>query len=143
MQTTVPTHHVSEVVRIREQIAAEHLSGQLGLYGLSDGAARHDFITAKQERIGVLHEELEGLVGDEALALVVETLASIPDTVTRSDILAVVRHELSDDAERELLCHALQEAWKAVDLFQDRFGDEQTRKLLFAPPPPVRELPPS
>ncbi len=159
---------VSEVAAIREQIAAEHMAAKLGLYGLNAGTARHPFITARQENIGVLHEKSQGLVGDNAIALVAETLDAVPDTPTRSDVLAVLRRELTNPDEVELLCHALQEAWQAidlmkerledeqalvdlssvaafasVDLLKDRFGDEQTRKLLVAPSSTVRDIPPS
>lgn len=74
--------NVSEVARIREQIATEYMAAKLGLHGLSYGTSRHQFITARQERIGVLHEELHKLVGDEAIVLVAETLAELPDTTT-------------------------------------------------------------
>jgi hypothetical protein len=63
----------SEVARLREQIRAEYDSVTNGLYGISEGTARHAFISAKYERIGVLHGELEGLVGkNQALEIVVE-----------------------------------------------------------------------
>jgi hypothetical protein len=134
--------HTSEVAHIREEIAAQYLAAKLGLQGLNAGTARHSFMTAKQERIGVLHEKLQDLVGDEAITLVVETLTDIPDTATRSGVLIAVRYELDNDEERARFCDHLQAAWKAVDLVQERFGEEQARKLIFAPSS-VRDIPPS
>ena len=84
---------ISEVTQIREQIAAEQMAGRLGLHGLNAGMARHAFITAKQERVAVLHGKLQELVGDVATAMVVETCDSLPDTLARADVLAVLRHE--------------------------------------------------
>jgi hypothetical protein len=134
--------HVSEVAAIRAQIAAEHMAAKLGLEGLNTGTARHSFITARLENIGVLHGELQNLVGDGAIALVAETMDAVPDIPTRSDVLAVLRRELNPE-EVEPLCNALQEAWQAIDLIKDRFGDEQVRRLLFAPSSVVREVPTS
>ena len=123
----------SEVAQLQEQIAAEYMAAKLGLLGLNAGTGRHDFITARQERIGVLHEQLQELVGDTAIAIVAETLTSISDTATRSDVLMVLRYELDNDEERELFCNYLQAAWKAVDLLKERFGEEQVCKLLLVP----------
>ncbi len=133
----------SEVAAIREQIAAEHMAAKLGLQGLSAGNARHSFITARQEHIGVLHEKLQGLVGTDAIALVAETLDSVPDIPTRSDVLVVFRRELPNPEEGERFCNALLEAWKALDLLKERFGDEPARKLVFAPSTTLQEIPPS
>lgn len=45
----------SEIAQLREQIAAEYKTARLGLEGLRYGTARHDFITARIERMGDLH----------------------------------------------------------------------------------------
>ena len=134
----------SEVAQLRQQITVEYAAAKLGLQGLNVGTSRHEFITARQERIAVLHEQLQGIVGDNAIALVAEALTNISDTATRSDVLMVLRYETCDDEEREHLCGCLQEAWKTIDMLKDRFGDEQICKILFAPPPSrIREIPPS
>ena len=135
--------HVSEVAAIREQIAAEYTAAKLGLQGLNAGTSYHQFITARQERVAVLHEELHKLVGDQATALVDETVEALPDTPTRTDVLAVLRCELNNSEERALFCNHLQAAWKAVDLLKERFGDEPARKMLLAPPSSVQEISPS
>ena len=53
----------SEVARLRQQFQAEWDASQLGLSGLAL-VARHQFITARMERMGELHERLKGLMGD-------------------------------------------------------------------------------
>ena len=101
---------VSEVAAIRERIAAEHMAAKLGLEGLNCGTSRHSFITTRMENMGVLHEQLQDLVGDKAIPLIAETIEALPDIPTRSDVLAVFRRELANPEEVELLCNALQEA---------------------------------
>jgi len=55
----------SEVASLLAQISAEYQAAQFGLSGLSSGAARHDFISARTENIGKCYEELSGLIGQE------------------------------------------------------------------------------
>ncbi len=55
----------SEVARLMAQIAEEYAAAERGLYGLAQGVAEHEFITAKMERIGRLGDELKDLVGPE------------------------------------------------------------------------------
>ena len=75
----------SEVARLREQIQAEYQAAQQGLSGLASGTARHDFITARTEHIGALHEKLAEIVGaDEAIALIANTIWSPADQGTFS-----------------------------------------------------------
>ena len=54
----------SEVARIRQQIELEQQAAWLGLYGLAQGTAQHEFITAKMERIWELRDTLAPLVGE-------------------------------------------------------------------------------
>jgi hypothetical protein len=68
----------SEVARLLSQISAEYEAAQRGLTGLAYGTSKHEFITAKMERMGQLHAELQSLVGDQAIALVAEQLSSMP-----------------------------------------------------------------
>ena len=75
----------SEVARLREQIQAEYQAAQQGLSGLASGTARHDFIAARTEHIGVLHEKLAEIVGpDEAIAMIANTIWSPEDQGTFS-----------------------------------------------------------
>jgi len=64
----------SEIARILAQIAQEYEAGQNGLYGPAQGTARHSFITARMENMAKLQNELEKLVGDQAIGLVAQRL---------------------------------------------------------------------
>jgi hypothetical protein len=135
---------VSEVTRIREQIATEYMAAKLGLHGLSYGTSRHQFITARHERIGVLHQELHNLIGNEAIVLVAETLDALPETATRYDVLTILRHELGNSEETEHLCDYLKEMWETIDLLIARFGVEQAQKIIMTPSSfPLQEILPS
>lgn len=69
--------HRSEVARLLSQISAEYEAAQRGLTGLSYGISQHEFITARMEHMGQLHGQLQSLVGDTAIAMVVEQLNNI------------------------------------------------------------------
>ena len=56
----------SAIARLKAQIDAEAEAAQLAMYGPMQGVSKHQFITARMERMGVLHEQLKGLIGDEA-----------------------------------------------------------------------------
>jgi hypothetical protein len=133
---------VSDVAALREDIAAEYRAAKLGLEGLNLGTSRHDFIEARQERVAGFHEQLHQLVGDDSIALVVETMGAVPDVLTRSDVSAVLRRELGNE-EAERFCTSLREVWQAVDKLRECFGDEPARKLILAPPTARRDIPPS
>jgi len=65
----------SEIAHIRAQIHLEYASSQAGLSGLAAGTARHEFITAKMERLAGLHTELIELVGEEeAISIIANTI---------------------------------------------------------------------
>ena len=68
----------SEVARLLEQISAEYEAAQRGLNGFAYGSSKHDFITARMENVGRLHNELQAIVGDSAIALVADALNNIP-----------------------------------------------------------------
>lgn len=59
----------SEVAALLAHIQKTYESAVLGLSGLASGAAKHEFITARMERIGELHEELSQLVGEEQASM--------------------------------------------------------------------------
>lgn len=69
--------HQSEVARLLSKITAEYEAAQRGLSGLAYGTAQHDFITARMENLGQLHSELQTIVGDSAMALIVDALNSV------------------------------------------------------------------
>jgi hypothetical protein len=64
----------SEVACIMQKITAEYQAGQRALRGLSRGVAQHRFITKRMENIGKLHQQLQTLVGDQAMPLIVQAL---------------------------------------------------------------------
>ncbi len=64
----------SEVARLLWQISQEYESAHQGLSGVAFGTSRHSFITARMERMGQLHHELENIVGPAAITMVAETL---------------------------------------------------------------------
>jgi hypothetical protein len=69
--------HQSEVARLLSKITAEYEAAQRGFSGLAYGTAQHDFITARMENLGQLHSELQTIVGDSAMALIVDALNSV------------------------------------------------------------------
>lgn len=64
----------SEVARLLQRIEEEYEAAQRGLTGFAYGASQHEFITARMENMGQLHEELQSLVGDIAIAMIAEQL---------------------------------------------------------------------
>jgi hypothetical protein len=63
----------SEVAQLLHHINLEYEAATRGLTGLSAGSAKHSFITARLEQIGVYHEQLASLVGEvQATQLVIE-----------------------------------------------------------------------
>ncbi len=69
----------SEVARLLGQITAEYESARLAMTGPARGTAQHHFITARMERIGGLHQELQSLAGDHAIALIAAQLDAVSD----------------------------------------------------------------
>lgn len=64
----------SEVARLLAQISAEYEAAQQGLTGLSYGISQHEFITARMENMGRIHNQLQSIVGDSAIAMIAEKL---------------------------------------------------------------------
>ena len=62
----------SEVARLLEQIQQEYEAAQRGLTGVASGVAQHTFITARMERMSILHNQLHDLVGDTSIELLSE-----------------------------------------------------------------------
>lgn len=67
----------SEVARILQQIEAEYVAAQRGLTGLAE-CARHAAITARMEHMGLLHQDLQAIVGNDAIRLIAERLEATP-----------------------------------------------------------------
>lgn len=74
----------SEVARLMRQIELEYEAAQRGMYGFAGGAGKHEFITARTEKMGRCHEKLIELVGEreatKALAEALEQAGNEPET---------------------------------------------------------------
>ena len=129
---------VSEIVQLREQIAAEYMAAQWGLNGLAHGTSRHDFISARMEKMGEGHQHLTVLVGEQQAAeLVAETLVSLPEKPERHAILDVLTHLRGKTEETAHLTDYIQDMWETVDILKKEFGEEDTQKIINAPRIPV------
>jgi hypothetical protein len=65
----------SEVARLRAQIEREYAAACNGLYGLSAGSARHDFIQKRMANAQVYGAQLIKQIGEEAaLPLIVAAM---------------------------------------------------------------------
>jgi hypothetical protein len=69
------SNHNSAVARLVAQITAEYEAAERALHGMAEGAARHQFINARMERMGTLKNELAEQVGDAAEAMTIITQA--------------------------------------------------------------------
>ncbi|MBO0793047.1 MAG: hypothetical protein J2P36_19155 [Ktedonobacteraceae bacterium] len=65
----------SEVARLLSQISDEYEAAQRGLNGLAYGVSQHEFITARMENMGQIHNRLQSLVGDAAIAMIADQLS--------------------------------------------------------------------
>ena len=54
----------SEVARLMRQIELEYEAAQRAMSGFAVGVAKHEFITARMEKMGRCHERLVTLVGE-------------------------------------------------------------------------------
>lgn len=65
----------SEVAQLLAQIDAAHHAAMQGLYGLAQGTARHDFITAKMEQMQRASEQLIETLGvEKAMPLIIKMM---------------------------------------------------------------------
>jgi hypothetical protein len=130
----VKAEYSSEVAQIRRQISNEYVAAKWGLSGLAAGYSRHQFITARQENIGVLHSQLQTIIGeDQAIKVVAETLADIPEQATRQNLVDVLLHELGNTEETAHLTDWIWDMWETMDLLKERFGEEAAHKIIKAP----------
>ena len=125
----------SEIAQIRETIAREYMAAKWGLTGFAQGTTKHAFISARMQRIEEGRKALEAHVGNEAIALVAETLAGVPEEPTRHHLQEVLRHELGNTADTEYLLGDLKDVWETFDLLIELFGIEDARKMINASPP--------
>jgi hypothetical protein len=67
-------HGQSELAKLLQQINEETTAAQRGFAGYAE-VSKHEFITARMERLGHLQEELEKLVGSEqAVQIIVKAM---------------------------------------------------------------------
>ena len=55
----------SEVAQLLQRIQKEYESAERGLFGLSSGSTKHDFIRQRFENMNNVHERLQKLVGQD------------------------------------------------------------------------------
>ncbi len=67
----------SEVARILQQIETEYVAARRGLTGFAE-SAKHAAITARMEHMGLLHQDLQAIVGNDAIRLIAERLEATP-----------------------------------------------------------------
>jgi hypothetical protein len=126
----------SQIAALKANIAAEYMAGKLGLTGLASGVGTHQYITARMERMGQTFEALANLVGskNEAMQIVAEVQADLPEETTRSHMIDFLRSELDKAEQTDHLLDYLEDAWETVDLLSWRFGRENALKIIAAPP---------
>lgn len=66
----------SEVAALRQQIADEYEAAARGLHGLAN-VARHEFVTARYQRMGEIHKQLVDEVGEDAAIAIVAEVTEI------------------------------------------------------------------
>ncbi|BCL79649.1 hypothetical protein ccbrp13_21140 [Ktedonobacteria bacterium brp13] len=71
----------SDVARLLELIDAEYAAAKRGLSEPAIGVSQHQFITAKMERMELLHQELRSHVGEQAMVLIAQALDTVPNEV--------------------------------------------------------------
>jgi hypothetical protein len=72
----------SEIRELMQRIDLEIRAANNALYGLSQGGSKHEFITARYDRLGQCHEELIGIVGpQEAIKMIGERFDQLLDQV--------------------------------------------------------------
>lgn len=71
------TFNQSEVAQILQQIETEYIAARRGLTGFAE-SAKHAAITARMEHMGLLHKDLQAIVGNDAIRLIAERLEATP-----------------------------------------------------------------
>jgi hypothetical protein len=69
----------SEIRMLLQQVEQEYQAAQAALHGYAITSS-HEFITARLENMGRLHEHLEQMVGADAIRLIAECLEVQPET---------------------------------------------------------------
>lgn len=65
----------SEVARTKANIELEWAAACHAMYGTSQGASQHGTISSKMHRVGTLHDDLKGMIGEgRAAKFLVKTM---------------------------------------------------------------------
>lgn len=67
----------SEVAHLLSRIRVEYEAAQRGLKGFTYGTSQHEFISARMKSMGQIHAQLQTLVGDVAMAMIVDQLVCL------------------------------------------------------------------
>ena len=68
----------SDVSHLLEQIEREYQAAQAAFSGYAV-TARHAFINARLEHMGQVHDQLQQLIGADAIKLIAERLETLPE----------------------------------------------------------------
>ena len=79
----------SELKELLDRIEAEYMAVQQGFQGLASGVARHDFITARVQRVDKLYEQVEAQVGQETAIALVMNVMGIAETKCELAVLGL------------------------------------------------------
>jgi ABC-type Fe2+-enterobactin transport system substrate-binding protein len=61
----------SAVARLMQQIDLEYAAAERAVNGMAEGAARHDFINQRMENVGICHQRLRKIVGEDQAAVLI------------------------------------------------------------------------
>lgn len=123
----------SEFAQLKERIAAEYMAAKWGLCGLSSGTSKHQFINNRMERMQESQKELAGMVGDQqAMIIVAEMLARLPELPERAYVQDVIRHIRGDTKQTDHLIARIEEMWQTMDTLRKEFGPESSSRIIHA-----------
>jgi hypothetical protein len=123
----------SDIAQMKERIAAEYMAAQWGLYGLAYGVSKHQFITNRMERMQESEKELAGMVGNQqAMIIVAEMLARLPEEPERAYVQDVIRHIRGDTEQTARLIARIEEMWQTMDTLLKDFGPESGSRIIHA-----------
>jgi hypothetical protein len=74
-----PAESKSALQRLMQQIDAEIAASKLAIYGFVQGNARHAFINERMDRIGGYQEQLQALIGDDALPVIIAKIDQLAE----------------------------------------------------------------
>ena len=122
-----------EFAQLKDRIAADYMAARWGLYGLSCGTSKHQFMTNRMERMQEDNKELASMVGgQQAMVIVAEMLARLPEQPERAYMRDVIRHIRGDTEQTACLIAHIEEMWQTMDTLLKEFGPESGSKIIHA-----------